>query len=158
MGMYKWAPLNPIQSQRGALFLEINTCSFSASTTPTCKFYFCSQTLALVVKTMGMYKWIPLNPLQSQRGGRQIRNRNTYSFLLAPHPQANFTFVQNIGFDGQTMEISKWAPLNPMQQQRGGLYIQKWKYFQPVCQHHTHRQTLFLFSNIGCDNKINGNV
>ena len=95
MEMYKWVPLNPIQSQRegGFIFRNGNTCSFSASTTPTCKFYFCSQTLAVVVTIMGMYKWIPLNPMQLQRGDRQIGNGNTYSFLLAPLQQANFTFV-----------------------------------------------------------------
>ena len=48
----------------GALFLEINTCSFSANTTLTGKLYLCSQTLAVMVKTIGMYKWTARNPIK----------------------------------------------------------------------------------------------
>ena len=48
---------------RGFIFRNRNTFELSASTTPTHKVYFCSQTLAVMVKTMGMYKWAPLNPI-----------------------------------------------------------------------------------------------
>ena len=94
--MYKWAPLNPMQYQRegGFIFINGNTSNLSASTTPTCKFYFCSQALAAMVRTMEMYKQAALNPIQPQRG---------------------------------------WE-----------LYCQKWKYFLPLYQHHTHRQTLVV--------------
>ena len=65
MEMYKWVPLNPILSQRkgGFIFRNGNTSSFSARTTSTGKLYFCSQALAVRVKTMKMYKWAAINPI-----------------------------------------------------------------------------------------------
>ena len=44
-----------------------NTSNLSASITPTCKFYFCSQALAVMVKTMEMCQWTGLNPIWSER-------------------------------------------------------------------------------------------
>ena len=160
--MCKWVPLNPIQSQRGRglIFRNGNTSNLSASTTPTGKLYFCSQALAVMVKTMEMYKWVPLNPILSQRGDFIFRNGNTSSFSASTTPTRKLYFCsQALPFMVKAMEMFKQAALNPIQPQGGwGLYFQKWKYFKPFRQHHTHRQTLFLFSNIGCDGKNNWNI
>ena len=62
MGMYKWTLLNHISHKGGGfIFGNGNTFNFSASTTPTGKLYFCSQALAVMVKTMEMYKWAAIN-------------------------------------------------------------------------------------------------
>ena len=71
------------------------------------------------------------------------------------HMQILFLF-SNIGCHWKTLEMYKWVPLNPIQSYRGELYYQKWKYFQLFCQNHIHRQTLFLFSSIGCHGKTMG--
>ena len=63
-----------------------NTSNLSASITPTCKFYFCSQALAVMVKTMEMCQWAALYP-------------------ISPWPLAVMV---------KTMEMCKWAPLNPI--------------------------------------------
>ena len=188
----------------GALFLSGNTSSLSANTTPTGKLYLCPQTLAVMVKTMGVYKWTALNPIKPQRGwglyfqkwkyflpfyqhhthrqtlavivkkwecinglhltllaikgGFIFRNGNTFGL------SASTTLTHKLYFCSQTlavmvtkMRMYKWAPLNPVQSQRGG-FIFRNKYLQLFCQHHTHMQILFLFSNIGSGGKNNGNV
>ena len=121
--MYKWAPLNPIQSWRGRgfIFRNGNTSNLSASTTPTGKLYFCSQALAIMVKTMEMYKWVPLNPIQSQRkGGFIFRNGNTSSFSASTTPTGKLYFCsQALAVMVKTMEMYKWAAINPIQPQGG---------------------------------------
>ena len=64
----KWEYINGLHLsilaiKGGLYFRNGNTFRLSASTTLTHKLYFCSQTLAVMVKTMGMYKWAPLNPI-----------------------------------------------------------------------------------------------
>ena len=65
MGMYKWTPLNHISHKGGGfIFINGNTFGLSATTTPQHKLYFCSQTLAVIVKTMVMSKWAQVNHLK----------------------------------------------------------------------------------------------
>ena len=153
--MYKWTPLNTMQKQRegGSISRNGNISNLSASTTPTCKFYFCSQALAVMVKTMEMCKWAALNPIQPQRGWGLYFQKWKYFLPFYQH----HTHRQTLAVIVKKLECINGLHLIIFAI-KGGLYFQKWKYFRTVCQHHTHTQTLFLFSNIGCDSKNNGNV
>ena len=55
-----------IERERGGgfIFRNGNTFILSASTTPPTQTLFCSQTLTVIVKTIVMSKWAPLNPLK----------------------------------------------------------------------------------------------
>merc|ERR1711867_280658 len=48
----------------GFIFRNENTFILSASTTPPTQTLFCSQTLTVIIKTIVMSKWAPLNPLK----------------------------------------------------------------------------------------------
>ena len=74
------------------------------------------------------------------------------AFLLAPHPQANF------GCDSKKIGMYKWTPLNHIRHKGGALFLEMEILSDCLLAPHPHTQTLFLFSNIGCDSKNNGNV
>ena len=68
-GIYKWTPLNYISHKEGALFLKMEILSDCLlAPHPTHKLYFCSQTLAVIIKSMVMCKQLHLT-ICSKRGG-----------------------------------------------------------------------------------------
>ena len=90
--------LYSIRGERGLIFRNVNTFGLSASTTPPHKLYFCSQTLTVIVKTMVMSKWAPVNPLSNRGQALFLEMEILSDCLLTPHPQTQTLFiVSNIG-------------------------------------------------------------
>ena len=50
---------------------------------------------------MGMYKWAPLNPIQSQGGALFLGMEILAAFLLVPHPHEISFLFSNIGCRGK---------------------------------------------------------